>query len=416
MKKLLTILLSLLVVFTLAGCNNGGGESGNNNGGNTATGPFKIGVATIFEGEQWEVQRNYYVNELAGALNMEFMFSEKINDANGLMDFIDQAYAAGCQGILNYRTMNEDVAQAARKCEEYGMYFVTQNSALTEEVADLPHNIGHCGADPVKMAAAYKEMFNEILADGEPHSIVIYSCAAVGKMAMSHYYTVTAILETFQEKYGLQYEASIDELINKQEPGEVVTGRDDVKIYLFPGLDFDAATVGCQAQLQTGNYDIFASPASFQLFANAVDEVEKSLNKDIKMVATVSIDDQTMTAFESKDSFGNPVLNGGIVNPLNPANGVNCIELYNGLVGAGDQMKENGKAVLLGVAPFVCMDAETFRGITQLDRSHENFIINSDDIAKLMATNNPNVTYKDIDALLTEISDVNYVLKKAGLE
>ena len=38
MKKLLTILLSLLVVFTLAGCNNGSGEGGNGGGegGNTA--------------------------------------------------------------------------------------------------------------------------------------------------------------------------------------------------------------------------------------------------------------------------------------------------------------------------------------------------------------------------------------------
>lgn len=414
MKKLLTILLSLLVVFTLAGCNNGGGESGNNNGGNTATGPFKVGVATNSSGEGWEIQRKYYETELAPTLNMEFMFSEKIDDAAGVIDFIDQAYAAGCQGIISYHTSQEGVAQAARKCEELGLYYVTQNSLVTEEVADLPHNIGHCGADPVAMGAVYKDLFTNLLSGDEPKSLFLYSCGAVKQMAMSHYYTAYNILDAYKEAYGLTYDDSIENILNRQEPGELVTGRDDVKIYVFPGIDFAGAVTAAQAALQTGDYDILATPAMFQNFTAAVDEVEKALNKNIQIVATTDINDFTRTGFESKDSFGNSVLDAAVINPLCPAGGINAVEVYNGLIGQGETMKENGKAVLVGVVPYSCLDLETYNAIAKLDQPG-TYIIGKAELEPLMADKNPNVTWKDINTLLTNLADLDYALNLHGV-
>lgn len=415
MKKLLTILLTLFMVFSLAACNNSGGG---NEGGEVSGEPVKIGVATIFSGEQWEMQKAYFENELAPLLNMEFVFSEALQsaDTTALINFIDQAYASGCKGIINFLTTGEAVQQGARKCEEYEMFFETQNSRLITEVADLPHNVGHCGADPVRMAAQYKVLFKDMLSDGEPHSIVIYSCGAVGQLAASHYYSTMAMLEAYQEAYGLTYDASIDELVNRQEPGEVNTGRDDLKIYLFPGIDFEAAVVGCQAQLQTGEYDTFASCANFYMFTSAIDEVEKSLNKDIRIVGTVNIDDQTKTGFETQDSLGNPILNAGIINPICPANGINAVTLYNALNGGAEAMKDNGKAVLVGVGPFVCKDAATYEAINKLDRDHNTYVFNSDDLKQLMITENPNVTWKDLDAALAQAADIDSLLPKKGLK
>ena len=121
--------------------------------------PYKIAVATIFDGETWEIQKKYYEEEISTALNMEFMFSEKLSDANGLVDFMDRAYAAGCVGLINYVTANDAVAQGARKAEEFGMWFITQNSALNEDVATVPHNLGHCGASATGMRTAYEKAF-----------------------------------------------------------------------------------------------------------------------------------------------------------------------------------------------------------------------------------------------------------------
>ena len=207
MKRLLSILLAAIMVVSLTACssgNNGGGQSANNNEAEkeetkeeeketetTSEAPRKVGVATVHEGETWEIQKKYFVEELGPKLNMEFMFSEKLSDANGLVDFMDQAYAAGCVGMINLVTQNDAVAQGARKAEEWGMWFATQNSALNEDVATLEHNLGHCGAGALQFGEAYKAAFKELIGDGQPHSVVIFSGAAVGgaigQGAASHY-------------------------------------------------------------------------------------------------------------------------------------------------------------------------------------------------------------------------------------
>ena len=411
MKKLLTILLSALMIFSLAGCGNGG--EGSSEEGSAET--IKIGVATQFEGDQWVPQKDYYEKELAPALGVEFMISERIQDANGLVDFIDQAYAAGCQGVINYLTQDEPVQQGARKCEEYGMFFVTQNSKLVKEVADLEHNIGHCGADPTKMGAAYKTLFADLLSDGEPHSLLLYSCAAPGQMAASHYYSSLSILEAFQEAYGLSFEMPLEDIVNNQEPGEYATGRDDVKVYVYPGLpSTEGLADGVQNVLQNGGYDIFAACASFSMFTTGIDAVEKASGKDIVVVGTVGLDEATQAGFSTLDSFGNPVLNAGMINPLNPANAINVAEVLNGILGAGAAMKENGSAVLVGVAPFICKDLDTYNKIANLDRSSGLYILSGEDVKALLVTENPNVTWKDIDAKLNQISDIDYVLASRG--
>lgn len=415
MKKLLTILLALMMIFSLAGCNNnsGGGEgsSEGGEGGGEAPQTIKIGVATQFEGDQWIPQKDYYEKELAPALGVEFMFSEKISDANGLVDFIDQAYAAECQGVINYLTQGPQVEAGARKCQEYGMYFVTQNSLVTDTVADLEYNIGHCGADPIKMGAAYKTLLGEILSDGEPHSLLLYSCAAPGAAAASHYYSSVSILEAFRDAYGLTFEKSIEDIVNTQEPGEYATGRDDIKLYVYPGFPNDGAIIdGVQAVIQTGEYDLFAACAVFQMFTTAIDAVEKAMNKNITVIGTVNLDDATKAGFATNDSFGNPVLDAGMINPLNPANGIDTAELVNAILGAGQQMKNNGKAVLVGVAPFICRNIDDYNNISQLDVASGKYILSGETIRSLTVLDNPNVTWKDLDAKLNQIADLEYVL------
>ena len=77
-------------------------------------------------------------------------------------------------------------------------------------------------------------------------------------------------------------------------------------------------------------------------------------------------------------------------------------------------MKDNGQAVLVGVAPFVCKDAETYEQISKLDTSVGNYVLSGEDIKALTVLGNPNVTFKDIDAKLNQIADIEYVLKSRG--
>lgn len=436
LKKITVLLLAMVMVLSLfSGCGNADKTSNPENSGANSTDagtdtdadkdtsaentshtgePYKIAVATIMEGEMWEVQKSYYENEVGPALNMEFMFSEKLADANGLVDFMERAYAAGCVGLINFVTSNDAIAQGARKAEEWGMWFVTQNSALNEDVAELSYNLGHCGASAQGMGTAYSNAFEELLNDGESHSVFIFSGAAVGgaagQGAASHYYSVEGILQAMQDKYGLTYEKSIDEIINNQNPGEVATGNPDIKIYIYPGIDVAAATTAVQTQFQTGDYDIFAAVFSYSAFTNALSDVESSLNKNIRIVGTASIEAQTATGFETIDTQNDTMLNAAVINPLNNANGICAVILYNALTGHADAMKDNGKAVLFKVEPWACMSAEVYAEIAQLDTSSETYVLNAADLQALCVENDDSVTFKTIEEKLANLADVNAVI------
>lgn len=408
MKKLLVIMMVALIAVASVFA---GGSSESADAGKK---PYKIGVATIHEGETWEIQKTYYNEEVGPALNMEFMFSEKISDANGLVDFMDQAYAAGCDGIINFSTSSDAVRQGSRKAEEWGIWFVTQNSALTEDVAMIEHNLGHCGASATGMKRAYKEAINSLLSDGEKHSIFIFSGAAVGgavgQGAASHYYTVEGILTAMQEKYGLTYTKSIDDIINNQNPGEVETGNSDIKIYIYPGLNVTSAITAAQTQLQNGPYDIFAAVFSYSSFTNAINDVEKSTGKNIKVLGTVSIEKQTSTGFSSLDSFGTSVLSAAVLNPLNIQNGMCAVLIYNALTGHADKMKADGHTILFKVEPWFCKDSATYENISRLDNSHETYVLNGNDLKALCVENNPAITYRDIEKKLAELADIDAII------
>lgn len=403
-KVLVALLIGLVVMGSLFA--NGSAE--------TPQGNYKIAVATIFEGETWEIQKSYYENELGPALHMEFLFSEKLSDANGLIDFMERAYAAGCQGTISFVTSNDAVAQGARKAEEWGMYFITQNSALNKDVAALSHNLGHCGASATGMGDAYEKAFDQLLSDGADHSVYIFSGAAVGgaigQGAASHYYSVYGMLEAMQKQYNLKYTKTIDEIINNQNPGEVETGNPNIKIYIYPGVDVTGAIRSAQSQFQTGAYDTFAAVFSYSAFANALSGVESSLGKDIKIIGTASIEAQTATGFSTFDPTGDTILNAAVINPLNAANAICASVMYNALTGHADAMKDNGNAVLFKVNPWACSGASVYEGISKLDSSHETYVVNGEDIKALLCDSTPGVTYKTMEAKLVELADVDAII------
>lgn len=424
MKKILALTLAMLLVLTMmTGCQSS--PSADNTAkpsadpGSTATvapkaEPYKIAVATIFEGETWEIQRKYYEEAVGPALNMEFMFSEKLSDANGLVDFMDKAYAAGCVGLINFVTSNDAVAQGARKANDFKMWFVTQNSALNQDVADIPYNLGHCGASAPGMRDAYGRAFEKLLSDGENHSLFIYSLAAVGgaigQGAASHYYSTYGMLETMQNKYGLTYTRSIDEIVNTQEPGEVETGNPDISIYVCPGYDPSAAAVTAQAQFQNGKYDIFAAVGSYPVFTNVLGEIEANTGKNIMITGTANIEKQTATGFATMDATGNSVLSAAVINPLNVANGMCAVILYNALTGHADAMKDNGKTVLLGVEPWACTDAETYENIAKLDNSLETYVLGVEELKALCVENDPEVNFQTNIDTLSQLADVEAII------
>jgi len=407
MKKILAIMLAVVMVFGMTACNNSG---------NDANKKHKIGIATVHSGESWEIAKTYLDTVVGPAFNWEFVYSEVLSDANGLIAFMEQCYAAGCDGMINMVTSNDAISQGAHKAQEWGMWFVTENSAYVEDVSTLSYNLGHVGAGPEAVGAAYKKAFANYLSDGQPHSVILFEGAAVGgdkgQGAASHFYSASGVLEAFQEAYGLTYEAPIADLVNNQNPGEVKTGNPDVHIYLYPGRNPADAVTALSPVLQSGTYDIFAAVFSFAAFTNAIDEVEKASGKDIRIIGTAQIEKQTKTGFESKDSTGDTVLNSAILNDIPLALGIKCLMLKAAFEGRADAMKDNGKTVFMGVRSWAVNGAETYAKMEKLNTTPELYILSKDQLEKF---DKEGTTWKDLDNFLEEISDVEKLLTLKGL-
>ena len=106
------------------------------------------------------------------------------------------------------------------------------------------------------------------------------------------------------------------------------------------------------------------------------------------------------------------MLNGAILNDLPLACAINCIELMHAYNGDVASMKDNGKTVLLGVHSYPVLGADVYAKMEKLNTAPELYILTADD---LLALAQPGVTYKDLDAKLNEVANIDTLLNSKGL-
>lgn len=376
-----------------------------------------IAVASMRAGARFADERKYYENVVGPTLGWDFLFYEGVDDLETLLNFMEGAYAMGAKGVLNYYTPG--TLKGAELAEELGMFFSTQASRLPnfEEGSSQAYNLGNVGASVEGVASAYKQAFEALLSDGQNHSVIIYTVLAPDKRAASHYYSTEAILKAMQEHYGLVYSDSIDALINNYIPGEIETGNPDVKIFLCPGSNNEAAQSNINVPLYSGDYDVFVTFTNFHTFMGSVAEVEEATQKDIKVIATVNTGENTYKGFHNQDIFGNPVLNTAIINPLNVASGISAAMMYNALNGDPAAMQLDGKPAQLFVIPWLCPDAQTYDKVEGLETSQgTSYVIDREDLEALLVTNKPDVTVQDMEDKLEQLGDIDQVISSKAAE
>ena len=376
-----------------------------------------IAVASMRAGARFADERKYYENVVGPTLGWDFLFYEGVDDLETLLNFMEGAYAMGAKGVLNYYTPG--TLKGADLAEELGMFFSTQASRLPnfEEGSSQAYNLGNVGASVEGVASAYKQAFEALLSDGQNHSVIIYTVLAPDKRAASHYYSTEAILKAMQEHYGLVYSDSIDALINNYIPGEIETGNPDVKIFLCPGSNNEAAQSNINVPLHSGDYDVFVTFTNFHTFMGSIAEVEETTQKDIKVIATVNTGENTYKGFHNQDIFGNPVLNTAIINPLNVASGISAAMMYNALNGDPAAMQLDGKPAQLFVIPWLCPDAQTYDKVEGLETSQgTSYVIDKEDLEALLVTNKPDVTVQDMEDKLKQLGDIDQVISSKAAE
>lgn len=431
MKKLLSILLALAMVLSLVACSGSQGSKDQTNdtpSTNTDTGtssaaptdqgkdevelpPYKIAVAFTQINATALAQQKYLENYVGPAFNVKFMFSEAIDSAEAAMTFIENAYAAGCQAIMNFQ--NSSVEQINAKANELGMYII--NNAMPVENSDLPYVLGYMTVSIEEISEMYRKIVEELTSDGEKHNVVIVSAGA-GLGNEHHYQYTYTMLDALQKAYNLTYSDTIENLAASRGMVELETGS-DVKILLYPGYpNSDTYVSGLSAMLQTGEYDIvLGCNQATAKFSVAIDEVERAYGMNIKVVYFSSVDDATTAGFNTIDSAGDTSINSVLIQPGNLLVGGMFAVLYNGISGHADVIREDGSGHYFGAPIWEAPNAEAYAAIATLDGTNGNHELSIEEIQQMLAVYNPDVSIQSIQDALNEMSSEN-VLAARGLK
>ena len=114
LKKTVSLLLAgAMAAGLMAGCSGNtaststsastGSESQTEEAASSGEG-HKIAVMFNAMGSSELQMKEYLENYVGPAYNTEFMFSEIIKDSGAAVTFIEQASAAGCEGVLNFNS------------------------------------------------------------------------------------------------------------------------------------------------------------------------------------------------------------------------------------------------------------------------------------------------------------------------
>ena len=398
MKKVLSILVALVMML---GCFSAVAEAP----------AVKIAVA-FYQIDQAALQvQDYLQNYVSPQLNVTFMFSEAIDNVDKLINFMDSAYAAGCQGIMNYQ--NSSVEQAISKALELEMYIAT-NTTTAVENGDIPFNMGMAAADAQYCANQFGDMVSGLFSDGEIHNVVIVSAGA-GMGNNEHKYSTMAILEMLQNIYGLTYEQDIETMATTRSQIDCANDK-GVLITIYPGYPTgDTYVPGMSTILQTGKYDtVLACNAAYAKFSVAIDEVEKSTGKNIRVSAITAINDTTKSGFNTIDSTGNHSLDSAILMPSVSTASALFALVYNGITGYADQFRQDDMGYYYNSPKWVCPDAESYARLEKINSSEDTWEVNIEELKQMLALYNPDANLESLQELMLKM-DANYILEARGL-
>lgn len=205
MKKRFKKVTGMLLVGTLtagmiAGCGSSSGSEGSGSNGDNQD-PVKIGVLVAdVSGEEAQGFRSYYENYIADNYNVEFDYTDALEDASGEKAAIEKFTSQGCDAIISFSS--SDRAMQIETCEEYGVYYAIASGVLDEEQYETykgyEYFVGQVGPSNEVEFKTGKAM-GEYYKENGVENVAVYGAFIPNPM---HVYRVAGVIAGLGDTYG----------------------------------------------------------------------------------------------------------------------------------------------------------------------------------------------------------------------
>ena len=408
MKKttIRSALAVLLAASTLTACGGSAASSAPASAAasSTAAAPAKqytIGIAEAQANDETTVRRAYLENYIGPAYNVKFIFSEVLKDDAATKTFIENC--ADADAIIDFKSMSGQMCQI---CADNDMvYAISDNYIAHPEFleTDYPNFAGAVGSNNAELGSLFGTWLKDnVEADGTEGYLIATGIASSGNQ--QHIEIGQGILNGIADKYGLTFEQDIADLVTVAETTNAANDN-GILVTLYPGSpNKESWLPGVSALIQTGQYNTFLSAGqTYNQSATVVDEVEKSFGIDIKVASVGALGQTLMTAFNTKDTFGNPSIDLATVKSTSVLTSALFAITYNALNGDVQTACRgtDGKPLYFEFANMSVTSAEQLAQMNGWDdASTGNWCATTDVVDGMLTIVNPDLTAEEINTYL----------------
>lgn len=420
-RKMVALCLSASLTCSLAGCQSSSSVSAVTdtestsavsqveNGSDEAMDSYKIGVA-VYNQEDDEVKmfRSYYEDYLSAAFNVEFLYSDSIRSIEEEKQFVDQAKAEGCEGIISY--VSYDLPEITAYCADE-LYYVLASGSFTESELESASQhekfLGITGPSSQEEFDAGKNLVTamqnengDTLLASQKTWILFNGGAAAGNYM--HEQRFRGALEEF-EAQGFTLTASADELKAATENCLAAEHSDGGKVYLCPGYYYTEDTqVNLTKALEEIDPDTVISVCSLAVLYDTFLDKEKAQGKNMQIGAVDCFSETNREAYAATDAFGNSSID-CIVGKCQAMGAPAFIAMYNAVTGHADVVRDNGQAYRLTQDMWTARSAEEYEELSaKASNIYEN-IYTTEEMMGVLAVFNSSANYSGFKTFVEKL-------------
>lgn len=423
-KRFVAVLLAAAMVLAMAGCGDttdkkaDDGAKGDGVTGMTyeewmAQDPTVIGVCFAQINDEYTGYKNYLEKYVAPQYNLKFIFSEQVSDIAGEIAFLESCSAQGAKGFINF--CSNDVFQIADRCEELEIY-LSQQAPLKEDEKELlsyKYFAGAAYADSAKIGEQYGKGLELIMKEEELEGLIL-TTAVAAKGNVQHIDTGLNILDGVSAMADVTYTKDTYDIVTSSAAMDVENSK-NLPIYVYPGTvaTTDGYLAGLSAQLVTGKYNVVvSSTTAYSQMMTVIDEAEKALDKDIKLISVAAVGADLDTAMTNKDSFGNLTLDAAVIKPGTWVIGGLVVPILNALSGYESAYKDaDGNSIEYVAGSFLVTSTEEMKEINAKDNSADenSWVMQNSNMEEMLGMCHAELTTEEIASYYSQ--DLDDLLK-----